>query len=152
MAAAKTGKLNNKSNVVTKTVQQNKGIENITQPLVFMLNIVVIKLREPKILEILARCKEKMAQSSAPPEWARFPASGGYTVHLVPTLLSIKELINKKTSAGGNSQKLILFNRGKAMSGLLNMRGNNQFLNPLIITGITKKKIITKACAVTTTL
>lgn len=53
---------------------------------------------------------------------------------------------------GGSSQKLMLFIRGKAMSGAPIIRGISQFPKPPIITGITKKKIITKACAVTITL
>lgn len=46
----------------------------------------------------------------------------------------------------------MLFIRGKAMSGAPNIRGTNQFPNPPIIIGITIKKIIIKAWAVTTTL
>jgi len=46
----------------------------------------------------------------------------------------------------------MLFNRGKAISGAPNINGTNQFPNPPIIIGITIKKIITNACAVTTTL
>jgi hypothetical protein len=38
------------------------------------------------------------------------------------------------------------------MSGAPNIKGNNQFPNPPIKTGITMKKIIIKAWAVTTTL
>ena len=38
------------------------------------------------------------------------------------------------------------------MSGAPNTRGTNQFPNPPVIIGITKKKIITKAWAVTITL
>ncbi len=46
----------------------------------------------------------------------------------------------------------MLFSRGKAMSGAPSIRGTNQFPNPPIISGITRKKIITKAWAVTITL
>jgi len=46
----------------------------------------------------------------------------------------------------------MLFMRGKAISGALIMIGTSQFPNPPIIIGITIKKIITKACAVTNTL
>jgi hypothetical protein len=53
---------------------------------------------------------------------------------------------------GGNNQKLILFIRGKAISGAPIMIGTNQFPKPPIIIGMTIKKIITKACAVTMTL
>ena len=46
---------------------------------------------------------------------------------------------------GGNNQKLILYIRGKAISGAPIIRGTSQFPNPPIIIGITIKKIITKA-------
>jgi hypothetical protein len=48
-------------------------------------------------------------------------------------------------SEGGNNQKLMLFIRGKAISGALNIIGTIQFPNPPIIIGITMKKIIMKA-------
>jgi len=57
-----------------------------------------------------------------------------------------------KDNDGGKSQKLILFIRGKAISGAVIIRGTSQFPNPPIIMGITIKKIITKAWAVTITL
>ena len=53
---------------------------------------------------------------------------------------------------GGNSQNLMLFMRGKAMSGAPIINGTSQFPNPPIITGMTIKKIITNACAVTIVL
>jgi hypothetical protein len=53
---------------------------------------------------------------------------------------------------GGNSQNLKLFIRGKAISGAPIIRGTNQFPNPPIRIGITKKKIIMNACLVTITL
>lgn len=46
----------------------------------------------------------------------------------------------------------MLFSRGKAMSGAPNMSGRSQFPNPPIIIGITKKKIIRNAWAVTIVL
>lgn len=46
----------------------------------------------------------------------------------------------------------MLFKRGKAISGAPNIKGTNQFPNPPIMIGITIKKIITKAWAVTMTL
>jgi len=113
---------------------------------------VVIKFTAPKIEETPAKCNEKIARSTEPPACAKFPDKGGYTVHPVPTPLSTAAEDNKSNKAGGNNQKLILFNRGKAMSGAPNIKGTNQFPNPPIIIGITKKKIITKACAVTITL
>ena len=80
------------------------------------------------------------------------PDNGGYTVHPVPTPLSTAAEESKRSKAGGKSQKLILFKRGKAISGAPNIKGTNQFPKPPIIIGITRKKIITKACAVTITL
>lgn len=53
---------------------------------------------------------------------------------------------------GGRSQKLMLFIRGNAMSGAPIINGTNQLPNPPIIIGITMKKIMTNAWAVTITL
>jgi len=55
-------------------------------------------------------------------------------------------------SDGGNNQNLMLFIRGNAISCAPIIMGTSQFPNPPIITGITMKKIITKACAVTIVL
>jgi len=55
-------------------------------------------------------------------------------------------------SEGGNSQNLILFRRGNAISGVPNISGNSQLPKPPINTGITRKKIIKNACAVTIVL
>lgn len=46
----------------------------------------------------------------------------------------------------------MLFKRGKAISGEPSIKGTSQFPKHPIRIGITIKKIITKACAVTTTL
>lgn len=46
----------------------------------------------------------------------------------------------------------MLFIRGNAISGDPNINGTNQFPNPPIIIGITIKKIMMNACAVTITL
>lgn len=79
-------------------------------------------------------------------------ASGGYTVQPVPAPFSTSLLINNKDSDGGSIQNLMLFIRGNAISGAPNIKGTNQFPNPPIMIGITIKKIITKAWAVTITL
>ena len=117
-----------------------------------MLIAVVMKLIAPRIEEIPARWSEKMARSTEAPACARLPAKGGYTVHPVPTPASTVEEASSKRKDGGSSQKLMLFIRGKAMSGAPIISGTSQFPNPPIIMGITMKKIITKAWAVTTTL
>ena len=111
-----------------------------------------MKLIAPKIDEIPAKCSLKMAKSTDGPEWASIEDRGGYTVHPVPAPASTIEEDTSRSNAGGRSQNLILFIRGKDISGAPNKIGTNQFPNPPIKKGITKKKIIIKACAVTTTL
>lgn len=73
-------------------------------------------------------------------------------VHPVPAPLSTPAEANRSRKEGGISQNLMLFMRGKAMSGAPIIRGISQFPNPPIMIGITIKKIITSAWAVTTTL
>lgn len=118
----------------------------------FILIIVVIKLMAPRIEEIPAKWREKMVKSTEAPACAKFPDKGGYTVHPVPAPASTPEEASRSRNEGGRSQKLILFIRGNAMSGAPIIRGISQFPNPPIMIGITIKKIITKACAVTITL
>ena len=70
----------------------------------------------------------------------------------MPTPFSTAADATNRVREGGRSQNLMLFIRGNAISGSPNIRGTNQFPNPPIITGITKKKIIRKAWAVTIVL
>jgi hypothetical protein len=93
-----------------------------------------------------------MARSTEGPAWARFLDKGGYTVHPVPAPFSTAAEEISSISDGGRSQNLILFSRGNAISGAPNISGNSQFPNPPINTGITKKKIIKNAWAVTIVL
>jgi hypothetical protein len=81
-----------------------------------------------------------------------FLAKGGYTVHPVPAPFSTAAEERRSIRDGGSNQNLILFRRGNAMSGAPNIKGSNQFPNPPINTGITRKKIIKKAWAVTIVL
>jgi hypothetical protein len=81
-----------------------------------------------------------------------FLASGGYTVQPVPAPFSTAAEDRRRISAGGSSQNLILLRRGNAMSGAPSISGRSQFPNPPINTGITRKKIIKKAWAVTIVL
>jgi hypothetical protein len=113
---------------------------------------VTIKFIAPKIDEIPAKCKLKIAKSTAPPECANIPLNGGYTVHPVPAPVSIKAEPSNNMKDGGNNQKLNAFKRGKAISGAPINSGTKQLPKPPIIVGITIKKIIIKACAVTITL
>jgi hypothetical protein len=102
--------------------------------------------------EIPAKWREKIAKSTEGPPWEINLERGGYTVHPVPAPVSTIDLFNNNNREGGRSQNLILFIRGKAISGAPNIKGTSQFPNPPIIIGITMKKIITKACAVTIVL
>jgi len=152
MAPAKTGRDSSNKMAVINTDHTNNGIESIVIEEERIFIIVVMKLIAPKIEEIPARWSLKIAKSTANPEWNKFPAKGGYTVHPVPTPTPASEEIESKVSEGGNSQNLILFIRGKAMSCAPIIIGTSQLPNPPIIIGITMKKIITKAWAVTMVL
>lgn len=117
-----------------------------------MLMVVVIKFKEAKIDDTPARCKEKMARSTEGPAWARFLDNGGYTVQPVPAPFSTAAENTSSVREGGSSQNLILFSRGNAISGAANISGTSQLPNPPIIIGITRKKIIRNAWAVTMVL
>jgi hypothetical protein len=131
--------------VVITIDHTNNGIRSKVIPLDRILITVVIKFTDPKIDEIPARCKEKIAKSTDAPLWAILEDKGGYTVHPVPAPFSTIELERSKERDGGKSQKLILFIRGNAISGAPNIRGTSQFPNPPIKIGITIKKIMIKA-------
>ena len=77
IAPARTGKDNSKRTAVTRTAHTNKGNLCIVIPGHRMLIIVVIKLLAPKIDEIPAKCREKIAISTLPPAWPSIPARGG---------------------------------------------------------------------------
>lgn len=77
IAPAKTGKDNNKSKAVIPTAQTNKGIWSKFILLIRILIIVVIKLIAPKIEEIPAKWREKIAKSTDLPLWAILDESGG---------------------------------------------------------------------------
>jgi len=152
IAPAKTGKDKRSKIVVINTAHAKRGIRSKNIPNTRKFLSVLIKLIAPKIDEIPAKCREKIAKSTELPAWAIFLAKGGYTVHPVPAPLSTKALVNSNTNAGTKNQNLMLFKRGKAISAAPSIKGTNQFPNPPISTGITIKKIIMNACAVTTTL
>lgn len=152
MPAASTGSERSNSTAVIITDHTNKGVWYCDIAGGFILIIVVIKLIAPRIEETPAKCREKMVRSTEAPAWARLPAKGGYTVQPVPAPASTIDDARSSRKEGGRSQKLILFIRGNAMSGAPIIRGTSQLPNPPIMIGITMKKIITNACAVTTTL
>jgi hypothetical protein len=152
IAAANTGKDKRRRKAVTHRAQINRGKWCICIPGNFIFNTVTIKLMAPRSEETPARCKLKIAKSTAPPEWASIPDKGGYTVQPVPAPTSTTEDSNRSKKEGGNSQKLRLFNRGNAISGAPINKGINQLPKPPTKAGITMKKIITNAWAVTITL
>jgi hypothetical protein len=113
---------------------------------------VVIKFILPAIEEIPAKCNEKIAKSTLPPECASTELKGGYIVHPVPAPVSTNKDNTNRVKAGNKNQKLKLFNLGKAISGLPINIGKNQLPKPPIKAGITKKKTIIRPCAVITVL
>jgi len=152
IAPANTGRDKSNKIVVINTDQTNRGICSNVISFGRIFIIVVIKLIDPRIEEIPAKCREKIAKSTAPPLWEILFDKGGYTVHPVPAPDSTIEDLVKRISEGGKSQNLMLFIRGNAISGADSIKGTSQFPNPPIKAGITIKKIIIKAWAVTTTL
>lgn len=150
--AASTGRERSRRTAVISTDQTNNGVWYCVMAGGFMLIIVVMKLIAPRIEDTPARCSEKMVRSTDAPACAKLPASGGYTVHPVPAPASTIDEASKRRNDGGRSQKLMLFIRGNAMSGAPIISGTSQLPKPPIIIGITIKKIITNAWAVTTTL
>jgi hypothetical protein len=152
MAPASTGNERRRRIAVISTDQTNSGMESNLIEEERMFITVVIKLMAPRIEEAPAKCRLKMAKSIENPEWKRFPARGGYTVHPVPAPFPAKAEAERRVREGGRSQNLMLFIRGNAMSCAPIISGTSQFPNPPIMTGITIKKIITKACAVTIVL
>lgn len=152
IAPANTGSERINRNAVISTDHTNNGSLCIVRPGARILNIVVIKFIAPRIDEIPAKCKLKIAKSTDPPEWYSILDSGGYTVQPVPAPPSTKLDEIKSVNDGGSNQKLILFNLGKLISALPIISGTNQLPKPPISTGITMKKIMINACAVTITL
>jgi hypothetical protein len=152
IAPASTGKDKRRRIAVKNTDHTNNGVRSQVIPAVRILIIVVIKFTAPKIDDAPARCSLKIDKSTEAPAWAIPLERGGYTVHPVPAPLSTSLPDRRRIKDGGRSQKLILFIRGKAMSGAPIISGISQLPNPPIIIGITIKKIIIKAWAVTITL
>jgi len=152
MAPANTGRDKSNKIAVINTDHTNKGIISNFILIGRIFKMVVIKLIAPKIEEAPAKCREKIVISIAIVLWNIWFDSGGYTVHPVPTPESRKDELMRSKIEGGRSQNLMLFIRGKAMSGAVIIKGINQLPNPPIMIGITIKKIIINAWAVTITL
>lgn len=152
MAPAKTGRDSSNNTVVIRIDHTKRGIFFKSIPSIRMFIIVVIKLIAPRIEEAPARWSLKIDRSTEADACARFPERGGYTVHPVPAPTPTNPPVRRRVREGGSNQNLMLFIRGKAISGAPIINGTNQLPNPPIKIGITMKKIIIKAWAVTTTL
>eukprot|EP01025_Chloroclados_australasicus_P062113 TRINITY_DN8157_c0_g1_i1.p8 TRINITY_DN8157_c0_g1~~TRINITY_DN8157_c0_g1_i1.p8 ORF type:complete len:121 (+),score=1.52 TRINITY_DN8157_c0_g1_i1:1247-1609(+) len=107
-----------------------------------ILKAVVIKLIDPSKLLSPDTCNEKMARSTEGPGIPISELNGGYMVQPVPAPVSTRAELSSNNKLNGNNQKLILFNLGKAMSGLPIITGNIMLPKPPIKAGITIKKII----------
>ena len=147
---ASTGDDRSKRNAVISIDQTNNGNLLKVKPRQRIFKIVVIKLIAPAIEEIPARCRLKIAKSTPGLECPKIPDSGGYNVQPVPP--STKLDVSNNKSAGGNNQKLRLFNLGNAISTAPIIVGTNQLPKPPIRAGITIKKIRILSCAVSKTL
>lgn len=77
IAPASTGKDNNNKNAVINTDHVNNEIWSNFINLIFILNIVEIKLIAPKIDEIPAIWSEKIEKSTDGPVWAIIDERGG---------------------------------------------------------------------------
>lgn len=149
---AKTGSLSTKRKAVTQTATRNNGIFTQLKELIFKLFIVHKKFTDPAMELTPAKCNLKITMSTPILGCPSTLLKGGYTVHPVPTPGPINKeaLINKPLN--GRSQNLRLLRRGKHISCAPNNSGSKRFPNPPIRIGITMKKIIIKACRVTTLL
>jgi hypothetical protein len=149
---ARTGKDRTRRIEVMKILHTNRGRLRKDRPESFMLIEVAIKLIAPNKEEIPAICKLRIARSTLPPLWESIPERGGYRVQPVPAPKSTREEHTTRTREEGRSQKLILFNLGKAISGAPIITGNNQLPKVPRRIGITIKNIIRIAWEVTITL
>ena len=160
IAPASTGSASSSRKAVTRIDQTNSGMRCSVMPGARMLKIVVMKLIEPMIDEAPARCSEKIAMSidgpGWPPAWRRKrridrpadPGAGAVDPWPPPTMVEP----SSSRKAGTSSQKLMLFIRGKAMSGAPIISGTNQLPNPPIIAGMTTKNTMIRPWAVIITL
>jgi len=76
MAPAKTGIESRSRKAVRRTDQAKRGVSSSLRPRERIFKIVVIKLREPRIDEIPARCKEKIPKSTEQPGCPRVERGG----------------------------------------------------------------------------
>lgn len=121
-------------------------------PRVRILKIVTMKLIDAASELIPAKWSEKIERSTDASGWYSIDANGGYKVQPVPAPSPVTAEDSNVKKDHGKIQNDRAFNRGKAISGAPIKIGTNQLPKPPIITGITMKKIIIMACAVTNEL
>src|SRR5438270_12771930 len=86
MAPASTGSDSNNRKAVTRTDQANNGILCRLIPGARILNMVVMKLIEPRIEDAPAICINRITKSTAGPGWPEVD-NGAYSVQPVPAPL-----------------------------------------------------------------
>jgi hypothetical protein len=146
---ARTGNVNNNNTAVTTIDQPNRANLCNLIPGLLILSTVVIKFIAPNKLLIPDKCKENIIRSILGPLCACTPLKGGYNVQPAPDPFSIRLENKNNNKAGGNNQKLILFNLGNAISGPPTSNGSKKLPNPPTNMGITTKNIINIPCEVT---
>ena len=157
IAPASTGSASSSRKAVTRIDQTNSGIRCSVMPGARMLKIVVMKLIAPMIDEAPARCSEKIAMSIDGPGMPGRAGAGQRRVDRPadPGAVAVdprptdERRAEQQQKDGTSSQKLMLFMRGKAMSGAPIISGTNQLPNPPIIAGMTTKNTMIRPCAVT---
>jgi hypothetical protein len=77
IAPASTGKDKSNRIAVINTAQTKRGNLCIVKPGALIFIIVVIKFIAPRIEAIPAKCREKIAKSTEPPEWYSIEDNGG---------------------------------------------------------------------------
>lgn len=77
IAPARTGSDRRRRRAVIATAHTNSGIRSNVIPVDRILITVEIKFTAPRIDEIPARCKLKIAKSTEEPLWAMLDESGG---------------------------------------------------------------------------
>lgn len=68
IAPASTGRDRSNRTAVIKTDQQKREVRSINIPILRRLPTVLIKFTAPKIEDTPAKCREKIAKSTAAPE------------------------------------------------------------------------------------
>jgi hypothetical protein len=149
-AAAKTGTDNTTRMAVSVIDQTNSGIWLSCIPAARIPTTVARMLTEPRMELKPFKCRLRIARSTLAPECRTL--SGGYAVQPVPAPCSTRVESSRRASAGGLSQKLMLFRRGKAMSGAPIIIGTSQLPNPPNNAGMTMNKSIKRPWPVMMTL